>query len=204
MYLPRLFPILLATCASLLFPVQAAAFDLFGPKKEAPPLRTGYTCCNLHYEGDWISDANWGEMPFIAAGAPIKVTGYGRYRVHVEIDGKPMRLGLDYGRIQETLEQFAEKLVVLENPQDKIRKFPADVREAIRLGKVMPGMTKEQAIIAVGYPMTSETASLDAPVWNYWLSSFAQYQLVWGKDGRIKDVIADPITRAKAVYVRGE
>lgn len=169
---------LFALLATVMVMPAAQAFDLFGTKKDAPPLRTGYTCCNFHYEGDWISDANWSEMPFIAAGAPIKVTGYGRYRVHVEIDGKPMRLGLDYGRSQETLEQFAEKLVALENPQEKIKKYPADIREAIRLGKVVPGMSKKQAIIAVGYPMTSETASLDAPVWNYWLSSFAQYQLV--------------------------
>jgi hypothetical protein len=41
----------------------------------APALPTGYTCCNLHYENDWISDANWSSMPMIPAGASIKVLG---------------------------------------------------------------------------------------------------------------------------------
>ena len=35
----------------------------------APALLSGYTCCNLHYEGDWISDANWSSMPTIPAEA---------------------------------------------------------------------------------------------------------------------------------------
>ena len=33
----------------------------------AEDLPEGYTCCNLHDDGDWISDANWGTMPVIPA-----------------------------------------------------------------------------------------------------------------------------------------
>jgi len=195
---------LLGTCLAFLLATNAQAFSLFGKKEEQKPLREGYTCCNLHYEGDWISDANWGAQAFIPAGTPAKVTDYGRYRVYVTIDGKEMRLGQDYGREQETLEQFANKLIVEEDPKTKIEKFPADVREAIRFGQVKEGMTKEQAIIAIGYPQTDMTTSLDAPVWNHWASSFGGYQLVWGKNGRLKEVITDPATRARMVYRKAE
>ena len=183
---------------------HAQAFDWFGPQKDEAPLREGYTCCNLHYEDDWISDSNFGSLPFIPAGTPIKLKGYGRYRLHVDMDGKAMRVGLDYGRAQETLEQFAEKLILTEDPKEKIAKYPANVREAIRFGQVVTGMTKEQTLIAVGYPQRDETVSLDAPVWNYWASSFAPYRVVWGKNGRINEVATDPATHARMVYRKAE
>lgn len=195
-----------AALAVLLGASQAQAFDFFGLNKPAneAPLREGYTCCNLHYEGDWISDSNFGALPFIPAGSRIKLKSYGRHRLHVDIDDKPMRIGLDYGRAQETLEQFAEKLIVTEDPKAKIARYPADVREAIRFGQVVMGMTQEQTIIAVGYPQRDETVSLEAPVWNYWTSSFAPYRVVWGKSGRIKEIATDPATHARMVYRKPE
>lgn len=196
----------LALCAAVAVVPQAGAFDFFGlnKDKEEAPLLEGYTCCNLHYEGDWISDSNFGSLPFIPAGTPVKLKSYGRYRLHVDMDGKPMRIGQDYGRAQETLEKFAAKLIVKEDPRPRIAKYPAEVREAIRLGQVAVGMTKEQTLIAVGYPQTDETVSLDAPVWNYWASSFAPYRVVWGKNERIREIGTDPSTQARMVYRKPE
>lgn len=56
-------------------------------------------------------------------------------------------------------------------------------------------MTKEQAVIAVAYPLTSEHTSFDAPIWRHWVSGFGEYQLVWGADGTLEDVIADALIR---------
>ena len=110
-------------------------------------MRTGYACCNLHYEGDWISDSNLAQFAFIPAGTPIKVNKIDGYRAYVEVDGKAMRLGHDYGRAQESTEQWVNKLVVLDDPKAKIAKFSPTVRKAIEAGKLMKGMTKEQVII---------------------------------------------------------
>lgn len=194
------FKFIIVLLGSALGASHAQAFDLFGTKKDEAPLREGYTCCNLHYEGDWISDSNFGSLPFIPAGTPIKMKSYGRYRIHVDMDGKAMRIGQDYGREQETLEKFAEKLIVTDDVKTKIARYPAGVREAIRLGQITVGMNKEQTLIAVGHPETDQTVSLDAPVWNYWASSFAPYQVIWGKNGRIKEITTDPATRARMVY----
>lgn len=152
------------------------------------PLAEGFTCCNLHFNGDWISDANWSVNPMIPAGSRIKVLSYGRYRAFVEIDGKPMRLGQDYGRDQEPLERFATKWVVPADPREKVAGWPEPVREAIRLGKVIPGMTREQVIVAVGFPPTHKTPSLDSPVWNYWTTRTLTYQVVWSDKGVVTHV----------------
>jgi hypothetical protein len=173
--------------------VASTAAAQAGDDKE--PKLTGFTCCNLHYENDWISDANWSSLPMIPAGQPAKITDYGRYRVYVEIDGKPMRLGLDYGR-SEPLGQFARKFVVAQDPKAKIATWPAGVREAVKLGKITPGMTKEQVIVSLGYPPAHQTPSLDSPQWKFWFTRVGTFIILWDDQGRVREVVADPGTRA--------
>jgi hypothetical protein len=155
----------------------------------AQELFQGYTCCNLHYDSDWISDANWAQLPMIPAGAPIKVLSYGSNRVSVEIDGKPFRIGQDYGRNEESLEKYISKLVVKSNPKAKIERYPDKVRAAIRMGRVIPGMTHEQALISVGYPPTHQTRTLDARVWNHWQSRAGRYEIHWTEKGSVEKVV---------------
>jgi hypothetical protein len=182
---------LLAMLAAALVTAGAAAQSANDPE----PKLSGFTCCNLHYEGDWISDANWSSLPMFPAGQPIRITDYGRYRIHTEIDGKPMRLGLDYGR-SEALGAYARKIVVAQDPKARIAAWPAGVREAVRLGKIMPGMTREQVIASLGYPPTHQTPTLDAPQWKYWHTRIGTFLVVWDEKGQVRDVVADQVTRA--------
>ena len=181
-----------------------------GVAKPKPPVagtpgaralpRNGFACCVLHYSKDWINDGNYADMPMIPAGTPIEVLSYGSNRAYVKVEGKPMRLGHDYGREQETLEQWVAKIVVDEDPRPRIAKYPVAVQEAIRTGKVMIGMTQEQAIAAVGYPLTSENVSLSSPTWRMWRSSRGEYQLNWGANGRLKSVSGDDAVAGQMIY----
>ncbi|UCV19007.1 hypothetical protein [Ferribacterium limneticum] len=149
--------------------------------KKETAVRTGYACCNLHYSGDWISDSNLAQLPFIPAGTPIRVLKIDGYRANIDVEGKPYRLGHDYGRAEETTEQWVNKLVVLDDPKVKMAKFSPAVRAAITKGQLMKGMTKEQVIMAVGHPQTNENPRLDGPYWRYWWSSFGPYYVYWAK-----------------------
>ncbi len=178
-----------------------------GLSKPAPPAagsqalpRQGFACCNLHYSKDWINDGNYAELPMIAAGTPVEVLSYGFHRAHVKVDGKPMRLGQDYGRDQETLEAWVGKIIVNEDPRPRVATYPPPVQAAIREGKVMVGMTREQAIASIGYPLTSENASLDASMWRIWRSSRGEYDLNFGADGRIKSISGDDSVTSLVTY----
>lgn len=148
---------------------------------------TGYTCCNFHPAGDWVSDANWFIHPKIPAGAPIRVVAYGDWRVDVDIGGRRMSLGLDYGRMQ-SLRTWAKLMIVAEDPKDRIGAWPDAVQEAVRAGKVALGMTKEQVIVSLGYPPAHATASLDAPQWKFWYSTHGTYLVVWDEAGQVSEV----------------
>ncbi len=177
---------------SRLLPLALLAWAPFAVAQEAGGPREGFTCCNLHFNGDWISDANWSVNPMIPAGTPIRILSYGRYRAFVEVDGKPMRLGQDYGREQESLERFAAKWVVDKDPKERIATYAPAIREAIRLGRAVPGMNREQVLVAVGYPPTHQTLTLDAPVWHFWTTRTSRYQVIWGADGLVQEVTGSP------------
>ncbi|MBI4995651.1 MAG: hypothetical protein HZC22_01870, partial [Rhodocyclales bacterium] len=177
-------PGLLLNRAILLIAAAAALFaagckkdevkpDSAAPAASAEPVQpTAYTCCNFHYSGDWINDGNYAQLPMIPAGTPIRLKSIDRYIAYVEIEGRKYRLGLDYGRTAETTEQWANKLIVKDDPKARLAAWSPAVRKAIQGGQVMPGMTKEQVIMSLGYPMTNENPRLDAPYWRYWWSSW--------------------------------
>jgi hypothetical protein len=165
--------------AALLFAATLAGCGS-APVEEAPWL-TGYTCCNLRYDSDWISDANFSDLPFIPAGTPIAVMQPARdsYRAYATIAGRPFRLGLDYGRPVQGTEQWVSKIVLRDDPRINNAAWSLEVRQAIAQGKVMVGMTKEQVITSLGYPLPTKTPNLDSNVWRYSQNSSTQYDVRW-------------------------
>lgn len=156
----------------------------------------GYLCCNMRTDGSWISDSNYAEngKRVIPAGTPVQVTGYGRYRVRILVNGEKQAIGNDYSRDLDNAE-FARRYVLTADPAAAIAGWPQKVRTAVEKAKVTPGMTREQVITSLGYPISSENPDLDSDLWRYWLGSFAEFQLHFDGKGRLKDITTDPTTR---------
>jgi len=172
-----------------------------GRVSSAKGLRLGYACCNLRYSGDWISDMSSGELPFIPVGTQILVREVEGTRANVEVDGKPYRFGHDYGRAQEKTPDWVDKLVVLDDPSLKLAKYPANIRSAIEAGKILRGMSKEQVIMALGYPATSDTPKLEAATWKYyWLRYPIMLHWDGGRLGKIEGQ-ADIVAKAQPAGV---
>ena len=140
-------------------------------------------------------DANWASLPMIPAGAAIRTLGYSGYQIDVEIDGRRMRLGLDYGR-RQPIGDWAKRMIVTTDPKPGIVAWPARIRTAVRDGRIAIGMTKEQVIVSVGYPPGHATPSLDAIQWKYWKTTTGTYLVVWDESERVRDVFAEPDIRA--------
>ncbi|MCY1559258.1 hypothetical protein D9M68_962780 [compost metagenome] len=89
--------------------------------------------------------------------------------------------------------------MVTEDPKRKIASFPPAVGAAILAGKVMPGMTREQVLMALGYPVASENPSLDAPVWRYWRDSWSEFQVNFDAQGLVKDVAGNAVALSRVL-----
>ena len=182
-------PLVLSSLLSVLLAALSAPAS-------AQPAPEGYLCCNMRTDGNWISDINYAEngKRILAVGTPLKVTGYGRYRAYVDIGDTKQALGNDYSR-DLALGEFAARYVVPQDPRPKIASFPARIREAILSARLVPGMTREQVLMSVGYPVSSENPNLDAKVWRFWRSSFAEFQVVFDERGLVREITTDPQTR---------
>lgn len=156
----------------------------------------GYLCCNMRSDGSWISDSNYAESGkrVIPVGTSVSVTGYGRQRINVRIDGERQAIGNDYSR-DIGLADFARRYVVTEDPAAKIAGYPAKIQDAIKRAKITPGMTREQVLMALGYPISSENPDLSADLWRYWMSSFAEFQVQFDGNGRVREITTDANTR---------
>ncbi|MET0210062.1 MAG: hypothetical protein ABW220_13540 [Burkholderiaceae bacterium] len=156
----------------------------------------GFLCCNLRTDGSWASDSNYAESGkrVLPVGTPVRVTGYGRNRVQIDVAGSKQAIGNDYSRDLD-LGAFAQRWVVTTDPTTRIAGFPPKIREAIKQARVTKGMTREQVFMAVGYPITSENPTLDAPTLRYWISSFSEYQIVFDNAGRVREITTDPQTK---------
>jgi hypothetical protein len=90
-------------------------------------------------------------------------------------------------------------MIVPQDPKERIAGWPSTAREAIELGRVALGMTKEQVIVAIGYPPAHATPSTDAPRWKYWYDTHGTYDVVWDDAGRVRDVAATPPIRLRVL-----
>lgn len=150
-------------------------------------VRSGFACCNLRYSGDQLSDSNHAQLPFIPLGTPILIRAIDGAQAIVEINGKQMLLRPDIAQSKVTPAQWLDKSVLADDPRPKLEKLPPGVRAAILSGRLTKGMTREQAIMAMGYPQADDKKGLDAPNWRYWWSSYVPYYVYWSgnKLGRI-------------------
>ena len=175
---------------------EAAELEATGGRvSSAAGLRLGYACCNLRYSGDWVSDQSSGELPFIPLGTRVLVRSVEGDRAEIEAGEKSYRMGLDYGRKLEKTAEWVDKLVVLQDFSERLAKYPANVRTAIEAGRLLTGMTREQVLMAVGYPSTYDTPKLDATPWKmYW--NRTQYLIHWS-GGKVSRIEAAPDLLAK-------
>ena len=60
-------------------------------------------------------------------------------------------------------------------------------RQGISQGRVLPGMTRDGVILAIGYPPEHATPNLESNTWKYWRTRFAT-QLVYFADGKAVDI----------------
>jgi hypothetical protein len=190
--------------ATLLAATAVAATVVHAQRPSPPPGPlvnvNGYLCCNMRTYGDSISDINYDEQGtrIVAVGTPARITAYDFRWFSVDLGGKPQRIKNDYSR-NITLPAFAQRYVVTTDPKQKMAAFAPAVRDAIVAGKVMPGMTREQVLMAIAYPVAGENPSLDAPTWRYWRDSWSEFQVQFDDKGLVKTVVGDPVALSRVL-----
>jgi hypothetical protein len=160
--------------------------------------RTLYTCCNLHYMGDEISDANYWTGNKLPAGTAVRIEKLTKDSVTFGAGEQHITLEHEYGTKQEPFSRYLDKILVPNDPRPRIGAYPPAVRRAIDNSKVERGMTRDQVLLSLGYPPTHRTPSLREREWTYWYNRWVTYKVVFDDAGKVSDVVGRPAPTAEA------
>src|SRR5882724_5110651 len=171
----------------------ALALACKGPTLPSPLTgQSRYLCCNMHYDKTEITDVNYLQGALIPLGTRVQLLEVHKSSVRFQPAGHPpLTLSLRHGKKMMTFDQYLERVFVAEDPHAKLpkpsreRKQAAEaekLRKSIEGGVVEPGMTREQVLMAIGYPPAHRTPSLESPMWTYWANRWTTYQVYFEGD----------------------
>ena len=155
-----------------------------GPAVQSPLVgQTRYLCCNFHYEKTKVTDVNAQVGVLVPVGTPVTILAVYRDSVEFQPVGHPViTLVHRYGRKNQSMEQLLDNWFVGTDPTAKVRRLPAKIQQNVTQGVVVPGMTKAQVLMALGYPPAHETPSLESPQWTYWRNRFDRMRVFFDGD----------------------
>ena len=180
---------------SLLLTSSCSPHTTIALQPSAPEPKRLFTCCNLRPAQGEISDANWyesgsiyntpsGALPY---GTEVRVVSTAAKSFTVETtDGTRLRFVVQYG--PESGVEYMRKVLREDDPKQPAATYPDSVQDAIFEGRVVKGMTKEQVVMAIGYPPGHRTEGMNANEWTYWANRFRTYKLQFGRDGTLKSM----------------
>jgi hypothetical protein len=89
----------------------------------------------------------------------------------------------------KTIEEISARMFG-DNPVDLSSHSPA-IQAAIKKCDIIVGMTKEEVLLARGYPPVHETPSLDSDTWTYWYKRLSKGTINF-KDNKVVSLEGDP------------
>ena len=149
----------------------------------APPYiqpQTGseyYTRYTFFYERNAFRSTNYRRGTPVPINTKVKLLSMGAEEYLISVKGETITVKNNYKHSGCSVEEFASKMLS-EEPTD-IDALGKGLAADIKYGSLRLGMTKEQAIMARGYPPVHETASIEMDRWVYWSSRFVKLTIVF-------------------------
>lgn len=151
-----------------------------------------YTCCNIRYQEDTITDANYSSGTMIPLGTPVTVVPVAANAVTFDTGGQRITLRHVYGAKEETHEQYFGKIFIPKDTKALVAKWSKSVQAAVREGRVQPGMTRQQVVLSLGFPPTDDNPQPKSPEWTYWFGKGQSFKVTFDEDGIVTNVIGRP------------
>jgi hypothetical protein len=166
--------------------------------------REFYLCCNMgfnaareaadsNYGQYWVGAHKYNAGPKLAAGTRVTVTQVGASGVAFRAEGSEDTYTLShyYGRPGQSAKAYFIDVLRERDPMDGLREPPPEIAAAMRDGLLVKDMTKEEALIARGYPPAHKTPNLTGNEWIYYDTPGFVDRVVF-VDGRIASVTRGP------------
>jgi hypothetical protein len=157
-----------------------------------------YLCCNMRFNANRdANDANYaypnagGNM--LRVGARVHVIEAAGHGIVLRAEGseQSFNLGFKFGRERISTRQYFRNILRDADPRESLGAAPRDVLDAINEGHLVVGMTKDEALMARGYPPFHHTAGVESDEWTYYFSR-GYVDVVKFVDGKIESIERAP------------
>lgn len=165
-------------------------------------LETGkdyYVRTALHaVRGDdiyWVNYMDPAKTILIKTGEKVKITGIEEHIIKFDLNGKTYNFAFTEKGNSGTNEIY-EKFFTKEDINEKIARYPENIRSKIQRGLAEKGMTKETVLFSIGCPAVidgQKTFSLtmkeimSSDTWIYYYNRFNRWQATF-RDGKLVDI----------------
>ena len=169
-------------------PLLSAGSSDFGPEG------TVYLAVNIHYQvhshDNKASYANWTDPgeghKILAVNTPVKIERWGRRGFKI-IDMNTNTVVLfEYNkkRMEIPIEKYLQ--IITSPAKESLDNLSEADKKGIREGKLVYGMSKKGVMMALGYPATHRTPSLDSNTWVYWTNRFTTFEVNFNDKGLVQ------------------
>lgn len=150
-----------------------------------------FTRCNLWYVNcDDISCLNIQQgriIPFGTEITPIKATNR-KVTFKTSHDGHKFTIYFDNQLMMITMHDYIRQIFTLQKPEELAEGISQEMLARIRQGDVVPGMTKNEVLLAYGTPAAFRTPSLQNSTWVYWIAADQTIRVVFRGD-QVRSII---------------
>lgn len=177
----------------LLLTLAALALAACHPDIPHPYTGTGrYLCCNMHYEKLEASDLNAQVGTLIPFGTKVQIVRVRKDMVEFQPEGHPnISLVYRYGRKYQPFDTYVQQIFLDQDPRAQLRRSRTSSKrvKAIEEGTVEVGMTRDQVLMAIGYPPAHRTPALSSREWHYWTTRWGgEYTVFFDDHDRVTRV----------------
>lgn len=163
------------------------------------PQESVYLHQNLHYvdvKGDLkASYANFTGPHvghgFIPVNTKVTLKKWGRkgLKIYTSDGGKMVYFEFHEGRMGMSLDEYVD-LITGQAPFPLLTLSPID-QKGVKEGKALRGMSKEGVRVALGYPASHATPSLESSTWYYWVNRFGKRAITFSGEGTVIELNPD-------------
>jgi hypothetical protein len=158
-----------------------AAFE----KEQAPRVGQEYYLRNcIWYENGTHDTTNYTRGALLPINTKVTLVSLGSDGMSIRVDttGEQVQIKNTGKYTRKSMVTIARNM--LSPSEVSLEGFPREIADAIRSGEMRLGMTKQQVIMARGWPPAHKTPSLDQNTWMYWSSRFIIHSIAF-KDGKL-------------------
>jgi hypothetical protein len=155
----------------------AASVSIAPPFIEPEPGNSYYARFTFFYERGRYLATNYKRGTPVSINTPIQLLGYGDDEMVIEVNGQVIKVKNISKYTGGGIREFAS--LMLADQPTPIESLGKSLAADIKMGNLRMGMTKEQALMAYGYPPKHETPSIEGDRWVYWTSRYVKRTVVF-------------------------